>query len=130
MLLTLVSIEKQGCVRVAAEGRITAQDLMGGECDGNPLLGLLGPNWANHKIVLDFAQVAWVDSAAIGWLMTCNKACRNAKGTLVLHSVQPGVRQVFDMLQICKVLPVVEDEAAALASFPGQPAAKRARKSA
>jgi hypothetical protein len=132
MVLTLVSIEKNGLVRIAAEGRMTAQALMSGDPDCNPLDGLLGPNWANNRIVLDFGQVCWVDSAAIGWLMTCNKTCRKAGGMLVVHSVQPGVRQLIDLLRIDRVLTIAADESAAMAAVATRSHSKkpRARKSA
>ena len=138
MILSLTSIEKTGCVRIAAEGRITAQDLMGipgtepvAPGSNNPLYGLLGPTWADNQIVLDFAQVTWVDSAALGWLMTCNKQCRNAGGALALHSVQPAIRQLMDLLKITKVLNVAEDESSALLALAAeQPKTRKTRKSA
>ena len=117
MKLTLVSIEKQGLIRVAAEENVTSTDF---DADGsNPLAKLLGATWSSNKVLLDFSRVSYIDSSAVGWLITCHRAFKEAGGTLVVHSVQPSVRQILDVLKIGKVVPLSENEEAARALATG-----------
>ena len=113
MKLSLVSIERDGVIRVASEGNITSADF---QADGpNPLHALLGQTWSSNRVLLNFDRTNYIDSTAIGWLISCHKEFRANGGTLVVHSVQPQVRQVLDLLKIGKVVPLAENEAAARA---------------
>lgn len=110
--LSMVSIEKGGQVLVAAEGNITAGE--GFDPGGpNPLQTLLGATWSNNRVLLDLTRCAYIDSSAIGWLMSTQKSFKQAGGTFVIYGVQPAVRQLLDMLKIGRVLPIAEGEAAA-----------------
>ena len=120
MKLSVVSIEKQ-LVRVEAEGEITMRDFRAEGPD--PFETLLGASWATHRVVLDFSRVRFIDSSAIGWLMTCRRAFEQQGGMLLVHSMQPRVRQVLDVLRIGKVLPILDDVRTALAIATGSPTA-------
>lgn len=113
MKLSVASIDKY-LVRVEAEGEITMRDFRAEGPD--PFETLLGAGWASHKVVLDFAKVAFVDSSAIGWLMTCRRAFERDGGLFLVHSIQPRVRQVLDLLRVGKALPLLDNERAALAA--------------
>src|SRR6186713_2328516 len=80
----------------------------------DPFETLLGAGWASHRVVLSLARVGFVDSSAIGWLMTCRRAFDRAGGLLLVHSIQPRVRQVLDLLRVGKTVPLLNDERAAL----------------
>ena len=111
MKLNVVSIEKE-LVRVQAEGDITTHDFT---ADGrNPFESLLGSRWAAHQVLVDLRAVPFADSSAIGWLMTSRREFERGGGLVVLHSVQPRVRQVLDLLHVGKAVPVVDNEQAAL----------------
>ena len=114
MKLSLVSIEKEGFIRVATEGNITGTDFQSGD-NKNPLEQLLGMTWSNNKVLLNMERTQYIDSTAIGWLISCHKEFKAHGGTFVVHSVQPQVRQVLDLLKIGKVVPILENEAAARA---------------
>ena len=112
MNLSVVSIDRQ-LVRVQAEGEVTMADF---SADGrDPLETLLGAGWATQKVVLDCSRVTFLDSSAIGWLMTCRREFDRKGGLFLLHSIPPRVRQVLDMLRVGKALPLLPDEGAALA---------------
>ena len=112
MKLSVSSIDKH-LVRVEAEGEITMRDF---RADGpDPFDTLLGAGWMTHKVVLDFRKVSFVDSSAIGWLMTCRREFERGGGLFVVHSIQPRVRQVLDLLRVGRALPLLNDEPAALA---------------
>lgn len=111
MKLNVVSIEKE-LVRIQAEGDITSHDFT---ADGrNPLEAVLGSRWATHQVLLDLRAVPFLDSSAIGWLMQSRRELERGGGLIVLHSIQPRVRQVLDLLRVGKALPLVDNEAAAL----------------
>jgi anti-anti-sigma factor len=58
-------------------------------------------------------KCTYMDSCAIGWLMACHKGFRDNGGKMVLHSVQPRVKQLMDLLRIGNVIAVASDESAA-----------------
>jgi anti-anti-sigma factor len=111
MKLNVVSIEKE-LVRIQAEGDITTHDFT---ADGrNPFEAVLGSRWASHQVLVDLRGVPFLDSSAIGWLMASRRECERGGGLVVLHSIQPRVRQVLDLLHVGRAVPIVENEAAAL----------------
>jgi anti-anti-sigma factor len=115
----MVSIEKGGLIRVAAEGAVTSDDFE--DPNDNPLIKLLGQTWANNHLLLDLSQVTYIDSSAIGWLIGSSRAFKSGGGKFVVHSIQPAVRQILDMLRIGQVVPLASDEAAARALLNGAP---------
>ena len=112
MNLSVVSIDKY-LVRVEAEGEIAMRDFRAEGPD--PFDTLLGAGWTSHKVIVDFARVSFVDSSAIGWLMTCRRGFERGGGLFLVHSIQPRVRQVLDLLRVGKALPLLDNEQAALA---------------
>jgi anti-anti-sigma factor len=111
MAFNLLSIERDGLVRVGADGNITWREVKTDA--GNPLAKLLGANWAQMRLLVDMSGVAYIDSAAVGWLLESQKSFKDAGGRLVLYGVQPQVRQVFDLLRVARVIAVAQDEAEA-----------------
>ena len=107
--LTRSHVTGDSDVHLIASGDVTVKDLP--LETSNPLDQAL-PNWPSKKILIDFSRVGYVDSSAIGWLISCQKNCRRAGGQLVLHSISPSVRQVLDLLRIGKVVPLAEDQKA------------------
>src|SRR5262245_40215902 len=111
MKLNLVSIERDGLVRLSVEGEITAQkfraDLV------NPLTEVMGAAWASSRVLLSLEGVPYMDSYAIGWLLNCNREFKSKGGRLVIHSIRPNVSQVLDLLKIASVLTFAETEQAA-----------------
>ena len=119
MKLSLLAIDKEGFIRVATEGNITCA-AFNGDVTGKALMeGALGSTWAANRVLLDLSKTNYIDSTAIGWLISSNKQFKLNGGRLVIQSVQPAVRQVLDLLKIGKVVPIVEDEAAAKALVTG-----------
>ena len=110
-ILHLESIERDGCIRVASRGNITAADVS--LSIKNPLESLLGGNWAGNRVILNLAQTDFLDSTAIAWLIATSKQVRTAGGRLAIHSIVPRARQMLDLLKISKIVPIVADEAAA-----------------
>jgi anti-anti-sigma factor len=116
MKLKLVSIEKDGIVRVAADGNITTADFHG-NTNQNPLESVLGATWFTTRVLLDLSQTDYIDSSAIGWLIGSQKAFKQGGGAMVVHSVQPSVKQILDLLKIERVVPICADEPQARATL-------------
>lgn len=117
MKLQLLSIGKDGVVRVAVQGSMVA-----GEFDGtgdNPFQQILGPNWSQMRVILNMEDCTYIDSSAIGWLIASQKAFRSGGGQFVIHGVQPAVRQVLDLLKVGRVVQIVDSEQAASAVLAG-----------
>jgi anti-anti-sigma factor len=118
--LTIVARPAGGPVEIRAEGEITARDFPTAEY--NPLEKLLGADWNASRILMDCEAMPYIDSSALGWLISSQKALRNAGGILVLHSIQSQVRQLFSMLKIGRVVTVADNLSTARLLVQTQPA--------
>ncbi|MEM8873071.1 MAG: STAS domain-containing protein [Planctomycetota bacterium] len=112
MQITLLGIEKNGVVKVATQGNITAAEI--NSAGPNPLQTTLGPTWSTMKVLMNMEGTSYIDSSAIGWLIGTSKELKTAGGMLILYGVQPGVKQVLDLLKVGRVVPIVDDESAAI----------------
>ncbi|MGC4034090.1 MAG: STAS domain-containing protein [Tepidisphaeraceae bacterium] len=117
MKLTLNGIEPTGIVKLLAHGPVTATEL---PADGkNPIEALLGPQWTTFRVLLDLAQVPYIDSSAIGWLIGTQKAFRDKGGSFAVYHIQPAVKQVLDLLKVGRVVPLCENEQTARTAVGG-----------
>jgi anti-anti-sigma factor len=123
-IVSLVSVEKDGCIRVASRGNITAAEMTLGP--RNPLEALVGENWPCNRIILDLSKTDFIDSTAIAWLISTSKQFRANGGSFAIHSIVPRVRQMLDLLKIGRIIPIVSDENAARKMFSGGHAAQAA----
>ncbi len=105
--ISLVSIEKEGLVRLASAGSITAGNF--DPSGKNPLERILGQNWSGFRVLLDMKGTTYIDSSAIGWLISSHKQIKAAGGILVLHDVPPSIRSMLDLLHVGKVVPMTDN---------------------
>ena len=70
----LIAVEKDGVVRIASQGSLTAFDTR--PMGINPLQALLGERWASNRILLNLDATPSMDSAATGWLIESTRQCR------------------------------------------------------
>jgi anti-anti-sigma factor len=108
----MISIEKAGYVKLLVEGEITSGDLLDAKSH-NPLESVLGESWASNNVLLSLAKTPFIDSSAIGWLLDSHNKMRQSGGTLVPHSAQPRVGELFSLLKLRTVLNLMDDEASA-----------------
>ena len=113
--LSLVSIDKDA-IRVAAEGPITYESVI---AEKNPLANLLGETWSSNRVLLSLDKTHFIDSSAIGWLISTHKEFKASNGKFVVHSIRPPVRQVLDLLKVGKVVCFADNEQAARAMANG-----------
>jgi anti-anti-sigma factor len=70
-----------------------------------------------QKIVLDFTNVKFLSSQALGVLLTLHKRAVAIKGTVVLSGLKAELKKVFTLTNLDKIFKFFPNDAAALASF-------------
>jgi anti-sigma B factor antagonist len=83
---------------------------------GEQLFGLVDDS-GRTKLLLNFSNVEYMSSAALGKLITLNKKIQAAGGKLVLCSIDPQIREVFEITRLDKVFVIRGDEQEALQMF-------------
>ncbi|GAB4162013.1 MAG: hypothetical protein Tsb009_39160 [Planctomycetaceae bacterium] len=83
---------------------------------GNQLFGLVDED-GRKKIILDFSNVEYLSSAALGKLITLDKKVKGAKGELRLCSIRPDIYEVFAITRLDKLFEIYEDQEKALDGF-------------
>src|SRR5271168_2911929 len=70
------------------------------------------------KIVLNLAQVTYIDSAGLGTLVASFHSARTQGATLKLVNLGAKFKEVLQVTKLMTVFDTYETEAAAIASFP------------
>lgn len=70
-----------------------------------------------QKIVLDFSNVKFLSSQAIGVFLNLRKKSEAVKGKMVFCSVRKEIMKLFEITKLDKVFTFYPDDAAALKSF-------------
>jgi anti-sigma B factor antagonist len=70
-----------------------------------------------HKILLNFNNVEYLSSAALGKLITLDKKLKGVKGRLILCNIDPQIYEVFEITKLNKVFNIQKEEQAALQAF-------------
>jgi len=71
----------------------------------------------NPRLLIDFAQVEHLSSAALGTLITINNKIRNKDGQLRLCNIDPQIFEVFVITKLDKLFQIHQDQGKAAASF-------------
>jgi anti-sigma B factor antagonist len=106
MKLNVVSQDDQS-IHLACEGDLVLP-MTAGRAD--PLAGVLPPGRCPATVLLDLSKVGYVNSTGISWLVLAHQRVQQGGGRLVLHSVQPFVRGVLDLMRLGSVLRLAADE--------------------
>ncbi|WP_291169810.1 STAS domain-containing protein [Gimesia sp.] len=83
---------------------------------GTQLFGLVDED-GRKKIILDFSNVEYLSSAALGKLITLDKKVKKAKGKLKLCSIRPDIYEVFAITRLNQLFDIAETQEAALEGF-------------
>ena len=59
-----------------------------------------------RKVIFDFNQVTFMDSAGIGMLIGRYKVAKMLGSTLEMINVKPSIKKVFEMSGILKIIPI------------------------
>ena len=97
----------------------------GDERFGEQLFALVDDQ-GHKKLLLNFTNVEYLSSAALGKFITLNKKVTGAGGKLVLCGIDPTIYEVFEITRLNKLFNIQKDEQSALQSFcvvcaPGHP---------
>lgn len=74
-----------------------------------------------HDILIDFLQVDYVDSSSIGEILQMHGMMRKTGAQMVLSGLTGIVRDAFENLSICRLIPCYKNVEQALASFAPKP---------
>ncbi|MDZ4820399.1 MAG: STAS domain-containing protein [Planctomycetota bacterium] len=69
------------------------------------------------RLLLNFFNVEFLSSAALGKLITLDKKVKAHNGKLKLSNIRPEIYEVFAITKLNKLFDIKEDEADALAAF-------------
>lgn len=70
-----------------------------------------------RKILLNFGNVEFLSSAALGKLITLNRKLQSAGGKLALCNIAPPIYEVFEITKLNKLFAIHKDEQGALQAF-------------
>ena len=83
---------------------------------GEQLFGLVDES-GRKRLLLNFGNVEYMSSAALGKLITLNKKVQASGGKLVLCNIDPQIREVFEITKLDKLFLICGDEQEALRTF-------------
>lgn len=83
---------------------------------GDQLFDLVD-NQGRKKILLNFGNVEFLSSAALGKLITMNKKAQAAGGKLIMCKIAKEIMEVFEITKLDKLFKIYKDEQAALQAF-------------
>ena len=85
---------------------------------GSTLGAIIDEN-ENPKLLLDFATVDHLSSAALGMLINVNNRVRQKNGQLRLANIKPQIFEVFVITKLNKLFKILPTRTEAMANFSG-----------
>ena len=70
-----------------------------------------------RNLLLNFTNVEFLSSAALGKLITLDKKVKANGGRLKLSNIRPEIYEVFAITKLNKLFDIKDDEADAIAAF-------------
>ena len=70
-----------------------------------------------RKVLLNFGNVEFLSSAALGKLITLNRKLQSAGGKLILCNIDPQIYEVFEITRLNKLFTIHKDEQDGLQAF-------------
>ncbi|OIP91574.1 MAG: hypothetical protein AUK55_10910 [Syntrophobacteraceae bacterium CG2_30_61_12] len=70
-----------------------------------------------HELVIDFAEVDFIDSSGLGVLVSSHRSVNRAGGDIRLSALQDRVRAVVELTRLHYVFEIFEDAVTAAESF-------------
>lgn len=59
-----------------------------------------------RKVIFDFNQVTFMDSAGIGMLIGRYKVAKMLGSTIEMINVKPSIKKIFEMSGVLKIIPI------------------------
>lgn len=70
-----------------------------------------------RSIVLNFSNVEFLASAALGKLITLDRKVKGVKGRLKMSNIRPEVLELFQITKLNRVFDICAEEAEAISAF-------------
>ena len=83
---------------------------------GEQLFGLVDQD-GTRKMLLNFGNVEYLSSAALGKLITLNKKLQASGGRLILCNIDPQIYEVFEITKLNRLFNIQKEEQTALQAF-------------
>jgi anti-sigma B factor antagonist len=112
-MMKVSSRQVNGVTIVDLSGRITLGE--GSTVLRDTIRDLLSKG--QKKILLNLAEVSYIDSSGIGELVAAYTSLRNQAGDLKLLNLTTKVHDLLQITKLYTVFDIRDDEAAAIASF-------------
>ena len=111
-----IEVEEIGTVTVAhfIDTKLLDQHTI--DLVGDPLFRLVD-ELGRRKVLLNFGNVEYLSSAALGKLITLNKKVNGSGGKLILCNIDPTIYEVFEITKLNKLFNIQKDEQGALQAF-------------
>jgi anti-sigma B factor antagonist len=71
----------------------------------------------NPRLLLNLAEVNFVDSAGLGEMVGCYTTLLNRRGSIRLLNLQPRLKELLKMTRLGTLFEIYDDEQAAIDSF-------------
>src|SRR5262245_38093547 len=81
----------------------------------------LADGLGRRMLVLDFSNVEYLSSTALGKFITLNKKVKAGGGQLVFRNMDPQIYEVFDVTKLNKLFRIEHEPAASPPSPPASP---------
>lgn len=85
----------------------------------DPLIDRQGEQIFKKPIAISLADVDYIDSTGVEWLLSCHSRCGKDGGQMVLHSTSPMAAQILQMMRMDLTLNIVETENEAFEKLKG-----------
>jgi anti-sigma B factor antagonist len=77
---------------------------------------------ANPRFAIDLTDINYLASSEIGFLVTIKRRIDRRQGKLVIFGVSSYIREIFDTMNLVKILDIVDSLGAALSKLGAAPA--------
>jgi anti-sigma B factor antagonist len=116
MAADALMVQDYAGVIVASITNASMLDALTIEATGKALYKLVDEQ-NRRKVIIDFSDVKFMSSQAIGVVISMHQKVKAAKGELVLCGVREEIMTIFKITKLNKLLTFLPDENAALKKF-------------
>ncbi len=111
-----INVEEVGDVTIASFVDKKILDENNIQLIGSQLFALIEED-GRKRIILDFSNVEYLSSAALGKLITMDKKVKGSGGKLRLCSIRPDIYEVFAITKLNKLFDIKDTQEDALQGF-------------
>ena len=111
-----IDVEQVGDVTIATFVDKKILDENNIQMIGSELFSLVEEE-GRKRIIIDFKNVEYLSSAALGKLITMNKKVKAAGGEMRMCSIRPDIYEVFVITRLNKIFDIRDNQEEALQGF-------------